>query len=260
MRIGILAEDKSEVFYWKKLSDNIHELNISVFYLTEVPSNTRRINVFSIPSRLIWKIICWYEGRRFDFQTEVFAPNEKSNTNINCHFKGHFKEFSKQEISKVADLNLDLIIRLGGRGIYRGEILNVSRLGIISIHHGDNRIYRGSAPGFYEALNGNERCGFIVQKLTEKLDAGEVLRRGEINSTPHAALNMKNLYLAADDAASGLISYIIERQQLPQSEPPDERLGPIYPMPTLSSLAKYLWIQIVEVSKPVTNPSKRQNG
>jgi hypothetical protein len=73
--------------------------------------------------------------------------------------------------------NLDLIIRCG-TGILSEEILNASKLGVLSIHNGDNRINRGVPAGFWEVLNKEPSTGFVIQKLTKELDGGEILSRG----------------------------------------------------------------------------------
>ena len=70
-----------------------------------------------------------------------------------------------------------MIIR-GGKGILTGKILNLCRLGILSIHHGNNEINRGGPPGFWEVFNKEPSSGFIVQRLTEELDGGDVYVKG----------------------------------------------------------------------------------
>ena len=62
-------------------------------------------------------------------------------------FKNIFR-YSSEDIKKIKERNLDLIIRLES-GILKGEIIKSSRKGIISFHHGDNKFYRGLPPGFW---------------------------------------------------------------------------------------------------------------
>jgi len=240
MRIGILAEGGSTVFQWDEIRGAIHAMDAQVFYLTECPTKSKRKNYWNIPARLVWKIIRTVESRKFDFTTEYFIP-EKS-IRVECYFRGHFKEFPESEISKISKLELDLIIRLGGHGIYRGQILDVAKYGIISVHHGDNHYYRGGPPGFWEILNGEDSCGFIVQKLTKVLDGGQILKRGSVAINPYVTLNMKSLFKAADLATAEVVKYIDEQKQFPAMEKSTKKLGPIYRMPNIVSLFKYLKI------------------
>ena len=64
---------------------------------------------------------------------------------------------------------------------------------MLSFHHGDNRVNRGGPSGFWEVLNDIPSSGFIIQKLTEELDGGEVLLRGNIMTRDFWLLNNAQL-------------------------------------------------------------------
>ena len=57
---------------------------------------------------------------------------------------------------------------------------------ILSFHHGDPRRFRGRPAGFYELLSGEPVVGQVVQRLTNRLDAGEVLAFAETKARPHS--------------------------------------------------------------------------
>jgi methionyl-tRNA formyltransferase len=116
---------------------------------------------------------------------------------------------------------------------------------MVSIHHGDNRVFRGGPPGFWEIMKGAVRSGFIVQRLTPKLDGGAVLVRGDQPTARYWALNRKNLFDAADLALSEAVRHFIETGRLPDPEPPVASFGPIYRMPGLGALVRYftkVWV------------------
>lgn len=94
---------------------------------------------------------------------------------ISTKFSDRFKS---EDIEQVKEKELDIVLRFGFN-ILRGEILNSSKYGIWSYHHGDNKINRGGSAGFWEVIenNGNGVTGSVVQILTEDLDAGKVLAR-----------------------------------------------------------------------------------
>ena len=56
----------------------------------------------------------------------------------------------------------------------------MAEFGIISFHHGDNRVNRGGPSGFWEVFFNQPSSGFIIQQLTENLDNGNILLRGNI--------------------------------------------------------------------------------
>ena len=97
-----------------------------------------------------------------------------------------------EDLENIKKLNLDLLIRAGS-GILRGDILKVCPNGIVSFHHGDNQVNRGGPPGFWEVYERNPRTGFIIQRLTNELDAGDVLYRGFISTSWFYSLNFARL-------------------------------------------------------------------
>jgi len=82
-------------------------------------------------------------------------------------------------IAEIRALDLDFILRFGF-GILGGEILTVPRHGIWSFHHGDERRFRGRPSGFWELYEGVGVIGGILQRLTEEIDGGIVLRRWDV--------------------------------------------------------------------------------
>lgn len=92
--------------------------------------------------------------------------------------RGKFSQyFGKDDIAEIKKHNLDFILRFGF-GIIRGEALKSARFGVWSFHHGDEEKYRGTPAGFWEIYKGDNVTGAILQRLTDRLDGGVVLRRG----------------------------------------------------------------------------------
>jgi len=84
--------------------------------------------------------------------------------------------FSKSDIEKIKEYNIDVFIRMGFR-IIRGEILSLPRFGIWSYHHGDSESVRGSPAGVWEVIENRPITGAVLQILTEDLDNGVILSR-----------------------------------------------------------------------------------
>ena len=85
--------------------------------------------------------------------------------------------FYEEDIKRIREYDLDFILRRGF-GIVRGEILDVPRYGIWSFHHDDETNYRGVPACFWEIYDGEPVTGAILQRLTDRLDGGIILRRG----------------------------------------------------------------------------------
>ena len=110
---------------------------------------------------------------------------------------GFVYRYSQEDLQELKKKNLDVLIR-GGSGILRGEILSLCRYGVVSFHHANNDINRGGVPGFWEVLNREPSTGFIIQRLFDELDGGDVLFKGGIATSSFYILNLVNLYLKAN--------------------------------------------------------------
>ena len=130
---------------------------------------------------------------------------------------GFVYRFSAEDVEKVKTLDFDVLIRYGS-GIMRGDILQACRFGIISFHHGDNRINRGGPAGFWECYYEWPQTGFIIQRLTEELDAGDVLVRGSYATRYFYSLNQAHLYKASNTHLKNLLIRIASTRKLPPVE------------------------------------------
>src|SRR5258708_5038867 len=130
---------------------------------------------------------------------------------------GFVYRFSTEDIEKMRALDFDLLIRCGA-GILRGDVLHASRLGIVSFHHGDNRINRGGPAGFWECYYKWPQTGFIIQRLTEELDAGDVLVRGSFATRYFYSLNQAHIYEKSNAHLKSLLSRIASTRKLPPAE------------------------------------------
>ena len=81
------------------------------------------------------------------------------------------------DIDLIKSYKLDFIIRFGF-GIIKGEILKIPKYGVWSFHHGDEKKIRGGPYCFWEIYNSEPTTGFLLQKLTNRLDGGVVLKKG----------------------------------------------------------------------------------
>ncbi|MBI5056253.1 MAG: hypothetical protein HZB61_06550 [Nitrospirae bacterium] len=99
---------------------------------------------------------------------------------IHCRVirKGKFSQyFNESDISQVKRHDLDFILRFGFN-IIRGGILHAARYGVWSFHHDDEANYRGAPPCFWEIYKDDNVTGAMLQRLTDRLDGGIVLKKG----------------------------------------------------------------------------------
>lgn len=84
-----------------------------------------------------------------------------------------------EALELIKNHQIDLIINLRTRCIYRGDILYAPRLGCINVHHGLLPTYRGTMCDLY-ALYENRPAGFSIHKMEKRVDAGKIFRVQEV--------------------------------------------------------------------------------
>ncbi len=121
------------------------------------------------------------------FHNELISDHFKAPKiiSVSTHKKGIKTVLDEEEQSKIEDLHLDFILRFGF-GIIGGKILDLAKHGVWSFHHGDPQEFRGGPPCFWEFLYGKKSSGFMLQKLNEELDAGEIIQEGRLAVWQHS--------------------------------------------------------------------------
>ena len=150
-----------------------------------------------------------------------------------------FLEMTEEDISSIDCCELDCIIRCGS-GIIRGRLLDITKFGVISFHHGDNRTNRGGPSGFWEVLNGEPSSGFVIQKLNQELDGGEVLFRGNLMTTDLWLPNNAQLLAKSNTFMMRLLLSIAHNKKLPSSEGVRLHGNPLYKLDSNLFLIQYL--------------------
>jgi hypothetical protein len=189
-------------------------------------------------SRLNYKLAT-IDGLRFIYVQGIWS---KSNLNLS---------FTDKDIKSLDIENFDLIIRCGN-GILKGEILDLAKFGVLSFHHGDNRVNRGGPAGFWEVFYSEPSSGFVIQKLSKELDGGQVVFRGNIPTESLWILNREKLKQKSNVFMKQILVQIAHNRGLPPLENPyfhDRILYKLNENPIL--LTKYLlkvWPQVLSNS------------
>lgn len=101
------------------------------------------------------------------------------------HVGKYSEYFEPEDVEAIQAHELDFMLRFSF-GIIRGEILEAARFGVWSFHHGDEQAYRGAPPCFWEIARGEHVTGAILQRLTDRLDGGVVLKKGYFKTVPYS--------------------------------------------------------------------------
>ena len=119
-------------------------------------------------------------------QIDISAISKKVKT-IYCRTskKGYSEYFSDEDVNQIQQQQPDLLLRFGF-SILKGKILTAAKYGIWSFHHDDEQKYRGGPAGVWEILKNDPVNGAILQRITGKLDAGIILKKGWFKTINHS--------------------------------------------------------------------------
>src|SRR6266540_1065788 len=163
----------------------------------EGTSGLRRIQRKRILHQAYWEVL-----RPRAFRAVHLADQLGDVPSIRCRVttRGKFSQyFAGEDMRRIRDRELDFILRFAF-GIVRGDILTAARYGVWSFHHDDELRYRGGPPCFWEIYRADPVTGAILQRLTNRLDGGIVLRRGYFRTALHSL--RQNIRFAATVAGS----------------------------------------------------------
>jgi hypothetical protein len=149
--------------------------------------------------------------------------------------------YEKSDIETVQKENFDLLLRINAPGIFKGDILNASRLGILSMHHGDNRWNRGVPAGFWEVYYGKAESGYIFQILSEVLDGGRVIYRGAVATASYYTTNYFNLFSNSVFFLEKTLLQMSVNKKLPGFEDQYGYDGPLYKKPRAVQIIFFLF-------------------
>ena len=246
-KIGILLESENISELLNNSIEDISKIKNCEIVLIKFINNQSKINrvlnsflknPFHTFSKLIFKLIVKIEYYIINprLKTNIYNKKRVCKDYTSCYITAirygvNFVKFSKDDISKLNNLNFHIIIRGNTTGILKGDILNCSEKGIISFHHGDNNWNRGRPPAFWEVYLRKKSTGFIIQKLNNELDGGIIYIKGCF-STKRTYL--ENLTYLLNESNAYLVKVVIDlienKENLKQTIP---YAGKLYRTPNI---------------------------
>ncbi len=153
---------------------------------------------------------------------------------------GHSEVFRETDVIQIKEIKLDFILRFGFN-IIRGEILTAARYGVWSFHHGDEQHYRGGPPGFWEIYHGNPVTGAMLQRLTDRLDAGVVLRKGHFRTVHHCwSGSIDQLFMETAHWPAQVATDIMNDVSLSWNQQPVRTEAPVFKVPGNAQMMRFV--------------------
>lgn len=98
---------------------------------------------------------------------------------------GNWQRLPSELIEQFRADRVDVIMKFG-MGLLRVPTPEQLPLPILSYHHGDPAEFRGRPAGFHEMMAGNTVMGQVVQRISNHLDAGEIVASAETKILAHS--------------------------------------------------------------------------
>jgi hypothetical protein len=202
-------------------------------------SEIRLIQKTSKPN-ILWRFYERFYLRKGPLQN-ISLPYSLMNTStISCKTekKGKFSEyFAKEDIEKIRSYQPDFILRFGF-SIIRGEILNSAPYGVWSFHHSDEQLIRGGPAGFRELSMKHPKQGVILQRLTEHLDGGIILKKRFYKTILHNnAHNLFHILESSTDLPLQVCKDILNGEAEYFNSTPAASKAPVYSFPNLFQMS-----------------------
>ncbi len=205
-------------------------------FLEEYKSNTSNKHLF-------YQVYEKFFLRNKYFSNVPFPSELETINTIHCRTekRGKFSEyFNENDIATINSYKLDFILRFGF-SIIRGDILKVAKYGIWSFHHSDEQVVRGGPAGFYEVFNKHKTNGVILQKLTNHLDGGIILKKRFYKTIYHDyAFHIHKVLGASTDMPLQVCIDILNNNAEYFANKPSESKAKIYTTPNNFKMLKFM--------------------
>lgn len=244
MKIAFLC-DGFHVKAWQArlVKDIVSKFNVNSVYI--ISQNVEIDNSIKVSGEksFLWKLYQKIDVKVYDRLSDLNNVDIRDVINKYVHLELNTKKIGIRDyVESCSKEKIDVAIRLGWR-IVDGDILKSFKHGILSLHHGDNRINRGGPWCFWEMFLKQPLTGVTLQVLNEQLDAGNVIERGFVK-TDYSSL-MKNRSAAIEVGHALIIKHLNLLEKMNFLEyTSDNRVcydKPVYKTPTNINLFIFLY-------------------
>ncbi len=153
------------------------------------------------------------------FKLPVTKKDKKLGLNLDYKLlkKGDCKFYNYRSINEESALNVlrnlkpDIIISVGAPIIFKKEVLQIPKLGVLNVHNALIPKYRGHFGTFWEVYN-NEKRGYVcIHQMAEKVDAGEIVAFDYLENIN--SFNFLDLMIEKKSRGGSLLAKILKESE-----------------------------------------------
>ena len=257
--VGLLVNSKNLTYStWNLIERSLKSEHYEIKHIFINGDVKRKISLNKVFFWLITKIerifLIFQKNLRESLEVKNLDDYKINYTFINPKFKNNYTiYYEDRELDKIKNLKLDVLIRSQGNSILHGKILSLCKYGVLSFHHGDTSHYRGGPRGFWEVFENNEVSSYIIQRLTEKIDNGVILLKGDILTSSTYLVNSCRLLIKANFFMHDLLVKINNSNDSFVSHKNELHYFPIRKVPKFFDTVKYICIIFNRLFQKFTN-------
>ncbi len=192
IRAALIVDSQSLTFWQKTALDRAMDL-IDIKLVLSCQNNFTKRRYFRNFLYYVLNFCCLRNS-----YTKRYSTNNIQGKKINfkCYFQGNWQGIPKPIHNELRNNKVEIIIKFGMSLLLIEDYL--SKISILSFHHGNPEKYRGRPAGFYELLENQKKNGIIVQELTNQIDAGRIFAFGNSKIVHHSyKRTVKNFFAAS---------------------------------------------------------------
>jgi hypothetical protein len=200
-----------------KLILNCTNTNLQRLYLRHFAYYV--LNIISLKNRQTRRVPCSIAGAAV--------------INFESGYNGSWQTIPVTVARVVKSMDIKLVIKFGMSLLKIDD--SISDLDILSFHHGDPERYRGRPAGFYELYNNDKAVGTVVQKISNKLDAGKILTRAYSRAYRHSyKKTVEHSFLLSKFLLRKAVENYVSDQTVTLN-----KIGPSYTLPSNTTVIKF---------------------
>ena len=168
IKVALIIDDY-QIPKWQLMALEEVEDLIDISLILNCANTRTKKHIFKHFLYYVLNILCY--RNQLTKKSKYPLNKEQLLINFKTKYKGIWQIIPNKIVEVLEKENITLVLKMG-MGLLKTD--NLHSYDILSFHHGDPNHYRGRPAGFYENYFYEEKQGIIVQKISNKLDGGDV--------------------------------------------------------------------------------------
>ena len=222
------------------LNEVSEKINLKLILNCQNTSNKRKIF-----KNFFYYVLNYFSIRNNYSKKVKLNLSEVQIINFNSIYKEEWQYLPKKIVDQLISKKINLVVKFGMNLLKIND--EIKNLPILSYHHGDPSKYRGRPAGFYEIFNSEKTVGIVVQQLSNKLDAGDILAFADSKIVNYSyKKTVINFYANSKYLLSKAIDNLLQKKDLKIT-----KNGKIHKLPSNLKIIHFLLLLFLNFNRKI---------